>query len=154
MCAFEFRERKSRKCVLSMRITEKILFTLNRCISNCLTPTLIGWWCCFSQRFRLFTWFFCRLWFHVWPESHLLNHTWVFFWKSAEVSSNLLKSFFTSFQSSCSFSSCTAFFRSGKAFYKHSQNHCTFLYLDPLFHYLFSRKQIKSKLKFQSNSKI
>lgn len=154
MCAFEFRERKSRKCVLSMRITEKILFTLNRCISNCLTPTLTGWWCCFSQRFRLFTWFFCRLWFHVWPESHLLNQTWVFFWKSAEVSSNLLKSFFTSFQSSCSFSSCTAFFRSGKAFYKHSQNHCTFLYLDPLFHYLFSRKQIKSKLKFQSNSKI
>ena len=69
MCAFEFRERKSRKCVLSMRITEKILFTLNRCISNCLTPTLTGWWCCFSQRFRLFTWFFCRLCF-MFDQNH------------------------------------------------------------------------------------
>ena len=37
-----------------------------------------------------------------------------------------------------------------QSFFKFGQ----IMYLDPLFHYLFSLKQIESPLKFQNNSKI
>ena len=41
-----------------------------------------------------------------------------------------------------------------RLFYKFPQNHCTSLYLDLFFHYLFSLKQIESTLNVQNNRKI